>query len=148
MVEKLSESDVRLGKITKLKKKIISDIDKLQTQIEASLRVYGWNEDDIITAYNLVKLRCFVEKEDFMGFIVSDENSGNIIYDIPIQNIDMWLDESSRFVASYLAHASRLGSIDFILNADYMGHSLISFTEQLIYETKKKGYADGKVFER
>lgn len=142
MYEKISDENIRIEKVQKLKQKILLEIDELLSKyrngLSENLNDRGF-EFCVKQSFALLKLKEYVEDEhSFMSYEEKDYNNDIVVYMISDKDLNIWLQEDYSFVISFLVEAENVDYDVFqILNDKYFGHNFTNICESILYDEKQ-----------
>jgi hypothetical protein len=145
MNERISDGQKRLEKIEKLKRKVLTDIEKELNLIKEELKTVSFTEADfkflVQRSWALYGLQEYMsEKDVFQTMVARYPEQDIIIYVVSDECLEIWLQEDYNFVFNFLCQAERCHfDISPMLNDDYFGHCFTSVFEIALYQEKKKG---------
>lgn len=154
MSEKISESAVRQSKINALKTKIRKEVEEYTCCVQASIRMLL--EQEIMNAeewgycvnvaFFLTQLTEFVDWDGaFQNKEVEYPNKDIVVYTIPLDEIDIWLQENFNFVSHLLSvinHGNGFANIARYLDDRFLSRGLLNVVERTIYEQNLRDRAD------
>lgn len=146
MNEKFSETTTRQNKINLLKSKIRDEIKEDEINIKLNMKIlleyndlnYDAWKCCVDKAFFLESLKIFINSEkSFWSLIAGDYNTDTAIYNISLDDINIWLQEDYNFVHRlFFLVENRLGMLDFILTDKFLGMELISTYEWVLYSKR------------
>lgn len=142
MYEKISDESIRIEKVKKLNRKILSEIDdllrKYRNGLSKNLNDIGF-EFCVRRSFALLELKKYVENEySFMSYEVKDYNNDIVVYTISDKDLNIWLQEDYSFVIRFLVEAENVDYDVFqILNDKYFGHNFTNICESILYDDKQ-----------
>ena len=142
MYEKISDENIRVEKVQKLKRKILSEIDdilsKYKNGLSENLNDRGF-EFCVRRSFALLELKKYVENEySFMSYEVKDYNNDIVVYMISDKDLNILLQEDYSFAISFLVEAENVDYDVFqILNDKYFGHNFTNICESILYDEKQ-----------
>lgn len=149
MLEKISESAIRQSKISALKTKIRKEVEERTCCMQASMRMLleqeTMNDEKwgycINLAFFLTQLTEFINWEGaFQNKEAEYPNEDIVIYTIPIDEIDIWLQENFSFVSHLLSvveHDNGFANIAGYLDDRFLSRGLLNIVERTLYEQKQ-----------
>ena len=141
MSEKLSERPIRAEKVSKLKTKILAEIEKEHNYLKCLMLDEGDHFDEHIEQYyQLTQLKYYIQAEDtFFGYEMMSEVHDCIVYQISDEDLNIWLQDDYNFARSFLAEMLYHPCGLFVrLNDKYFGYHFTNFFEKMAYEEKIK----------
>lgn len=142
MYEKISDESIRIEKVKKLNRKILSEIDdllrKYRNGLSKNLNDIGF-EFCVRRSFALLELKKYVENEySFMSYEAKDYNNDIVVYTISDKDLNIWLQEDYSFVIRFLVEAENVDYDVFqILNDKYFGHNFTNICESILYDDKQ-----------
>lgn len=142
MYEKISDEIIRIEKVKKLKRKILSEINvrlnKYRNMTSKIPNDKGY-EICIKQSFALLKLKEYIEdKYSFMDYQCRDSSRDIVIYTISDKDLNIWLQEDYSFTINFLIKAE---SVDYdifqLLNDEYFGYSFTNISESILYDKKQ-----------
>lgn len=142
MYEKISDEIIRIEKVKKLKRKILSEINvrlnKYRNMTSKIPNDKGY-EICIKQSFALLKLKEYIEdKYSFMDYQCRDSSRDIVIYTISDKDLNIWLQEDYSFTINFLIKAE---SVDYdifqLLNDEYFGYSFTNIRESILYDKKQ-----------
>lgn len=143
MYEKISDENIRLEKVQKLKRKILSEIDgilsKYRNALSENLNDRGF-EFCVRQSFALLKLKEYVEDEySFMNYEAKDYNNDIVVYMISDKDLNIWLQEDYSFVIRFLTRAESVDHDVFqMLNDKYFGRNFTNICESILYDKRQE----------
>lgn len=143
MYEKISDEIIRIEKVKKLKRKILSEINvrlnKYRNMTSKIPNDKGY-EICIKQSFALLKLKEYIEdKYSFMDYQCRDSSRDIVIYTISDKDLNIWLQEDYSFTINFLIKAE---SVDYdifqLLNDEYFGYSFTNICESIFYDKKTR----------
>lgn len=143
MYEKISDEIIRIEKVKKLKRKILSEINvrlnKYRNMTSKIPNDKGY-EICIKQSFALLKLKEYIEDEySFMDYQCRDSSRDIVIYTISDKDLNIWLQEDYSFTINFLIKAE---SVDYdifqLLNDEYFGYSFTNICESIFYDKKTR----------
>lgn len=143
MNERISEKAIRAEKVQRLKKRILSELEREQNNVKTLLQQDLSAEDYVFAinnAFALVKLKEFLQEDtSFMRVIAANQDQDIIIYNVSDEDLNVWLQDGYSFVCRFLMRAAeRDFDIFSMLNDQYFGTEFTSVIEQLLYEKRQE----------
>lgn len=142
MYEKISDEIIRIEKVKKLKRKILSEIDDLLSKyrngLSENLSDRGF-EFFVRRSFALLELKKYVETEySFMSYEVKDYKNDIVIYIVSDKDLNIWLQEDYSFAISFLIQAEDVDYDVFqLLNDKYLGYNFTNMCEYILYDKKQ-----------
>lgn len=142
MYEKISDEIIRIEKVKKLKRKILSEINvrlnKYRNMTSKIPNDKGY-EICIKQSFALLKLKEYIEdKYSFMDYQCRDSSRDIVIYTISDKNLNIWLQEDYSFTINFLTKAENVDYDIFqLLNDEYFGYSFTNISESILYDKKQ-----------
>lgn len=142
MYEKISDEIIRIEKVKKLKRKILSEINvrlnKYRNMTSKIPNDKGY-EICIKQSFALLKLKEYIEdKYSFMDYQCRDSSRDIVIYTISDKNLNIWLQEDYSFTINFLTKAENVDYDIFqLLNDEYFGYSFTNICENILYDKKQ-----------
>lgn len=142
--EKISEIPVREEKVKKLKEKILKEIGKEIERCKEDL-IYDLTQEmdeelfemTIKIMHGIYELKKYVEnKHSFMRYLYKYNDNDIIIYDVPMRNIDIWLQDDYSFIQRLISEIEDGLIIETVLSDSYFGTEYISVFDLAIYNEK------------
>lgn len=150
MSEKISESAVRQSKINALKTKIRKEVEEHTCCVQASMKMLleqetinaeEWSYCTAL-AFFLTQLTEFISWEGaFQNKEVEYPNKDIVVYTIPLDEIDIWLQENFNFVShllSVIKQNNGFANIARYLDDRFLSRGLLSILERTLYEHKSE----------
>lgn len=142
MYEKISDEIIRIEKVKKLKRKILSEIDDLLSKyrngLSENLSDRGF-EFFVRRSFALLELKKYVETEySFMSYEVKDYKNDIVVYIVSDKDLNVWLQEDYSFAISFLIQAEDVDYDVFqLLNDKYLGYNFTNMCEYILYDKKQ-----------
>lgn len=142
MYEKISDEIIRIKKVKKLKRKILSEIDDLLSKyrngLYENLSDRGF-EFFVRRSFALLELKKYVETEySFMSYEVKDYKNDIVVYIVSDKDLNVWLQEDYSFAISFLIQAEDVDYNVFqLLNDKYLGYNFTNMCEYILYDKKQ-----------
>ena len=145
MYEKISDIENRQILVNKLKNKINKEIN-IKRKNHNELYKYNDDKDYVINQiikeeFAMIKLQEYLDYEySFMDYTAKYYDKDIIIYYIDIDLINIWLQDTFKFVNNYLDKAAEhnYNNILSILNDKYLGNGFTSVFDTALYKEKNK----------
>lgn len=143
MYEKISDENIRIEKVQKLKRKILSEIDgilnKYKNEMSETLNDVGF-EFCVKQSFALLKLKEYIEDEhSFMSYEAKDYNNDIVVYMISDKDLNIWSQEDYSFTISFLMRAENVDYDMFqLLNDRYFGYNFTNICESILYDKKQE----------
>lgn len=142
MYEKISDEIIRIEKVKKLKRKILSEINvRLNKYRNMTSKILNDKRYEICIkqSFALLKLKEYIEdKYSFMDYQCRDSSRDIVIYTISDKDLNIWLQEDYSFTINFLIKAE---SVDYdifqLLNDEYFGYSFTNISESILYDKKQ-----------
>ena len=142
MYEKISDEIIRIEKVKKLKRKILSEINvrlNKYRNVTSKIPTDKGYEICIKQSFALLKLKEYIEdKYSFMDYQCRDSSRDIVIYTISDKDLNIWLQEDYSFTINFLIKAE---SVDYdifqLLNDEYFGYSFTNTCESILYGKKQ-----------
>lgn len=141
MSEKLSGRPIREEKVSKLKIKILAEIEKEHNYLKCLM----FDDDDYFDEhleqyYQLTQLKYYIQAEDtFFCYEMMSDVHDCIVYQISDQDLNIWLQDDYSFVHSFLTEMfDNPWNLFKRLNDKYFGYHFTNFFEKIAYEEKIK----------
>ena len=142
MYEKISDEIIRIEKVKKLKRKILSEINvRLNKYRNLTSKIPNDKGYEICIkqSFALLKLKEYIEdKYSFMDYQCRDSSRDIVIYTISDKDLNIWLQEDYSFTINFLIKAE---SVDYnifqLLNDEYFGYSFTNICESIFYDKKQ-----------
>lgn len=142
MYEKISDEIIRIEKVKKLKRKILSEINvrlNKYKNVTSKIPTDKGYEICIKQSFALLKLKEYIEdKYSFMDYQCRDSSRDIVIYTISDKDLSIWLQEDYSFTINFLIKAE---SVDYdifqLLNDEYFGYSFTNISESILYDKKQ-----------
>lgn len=148
MYEKISESPARKEKVSRVKTKILSEIDAMSQNIREDITAFPpeMNEEDsvdwnllIAREFNLCRLREYIGEENtFMDYRVKYEEKDVIVYIVSDMDLNIWLQENYNFPFNLLCkmEEEKLYDVFPLLDDEFFGYEFTSVFDRARYEMK------------
>lgn len=142
MYEKISDEIIRIKKVKKLKRKILSEIDDLLSKyrngLSENLSDRGF-EFFVRRSFALLELKKYVETEySFMSYEVKDYKNDIVVYIVSDKDLNVWLQEDYSFAISFLIQEEDVDYNVFqLLNDKYLGYNFTNMCEYILYDKKQ-----------
>ena len=142
MYEKISDESIRIEKVKKLNRKILSEIDdllrKYRNGLSKNLNDIGF-EFCVRRSFALLELKKYVENEySFMSYEAKDYNNDIVVYTISDKDLNIWLQEDYSFVIRFLVEAEGVDyDVSQLLNDKYFGYSFTNISESILYDKRQ-----------
>ncbi len=147
-MEKISEQHLRIAKVLKLKKKILSEIEGFSNYLKEGLKEVCCDdklfseffEKAAIEEVKLISLKKFVnDPSSFMKIIMKDPAHDAIIYGLSDKHLNMFIDDNFKFVQNFLAKTAHIEICDMLI--DYLSDGFFEFNfvnafEEVLYDKK------------
>ena len=139
MYEKISDEIIRIKKVKKLKRKILSEIDDLLSKyrngLSENLSDRGF-EFFVRRSFALLELKKYVETEySFMSYEVKDYKNDIVVYIVSDKDLNVWLQEDYSFAISFLIQAEDVDYNVFqLLNDKYLGYNFTNYGNEFCVE--------------
>lgn len=135
MIEKIPEQTQREEKVTKLKEKILKEIDSLLERYKAETIQTNFSMETfeflVKNSFALIKLR------EYIGNPVSFNQMWNNGYIIKDLHINMWLQEDYAFAFDFLVKAEENDYNVFpLLNDEFFELHFTNIVAEILYEQK------------
>jgi hypothetical protein len=147
MYEKISEAHIREEKIKRLKEKALKEIEKEMELCKRDL-IYDLTvemdaeefENTIKIVHSLYKLKEYINSEySFMRYTYKNYNLDIVIYEIPIKNIDIWLQDDCTFITKFMLDNMEDGFVaENVMYDRYFSYDYIGIIESIEYDEKLK----------
>lgn len=145
MYEKISDIENRQILVNKLKNKINKEIN-IKRKNHNELYKYNDDKDYVINQiikeeFAMIKLQEYLDYEySFMDYTAKYYDKDIVIYYIDIDLINIWLQDTFKFVNNYLDKAAEhnYNNILSILNDKYLGNGFTSVFDTALYKEKNK----------
>lgn len=142
MYEKISDEIIRIEKVKRLKRKILSEINvRLNEYRNMTSKIPNDKGYEICIkqSFALLKLKEYIEdKYSFMDYQCKDSSRDIVIYTISDKDLNIWLQEDYSFTINFLIKAE---SVDYdifqLLNDKYFGYSFTNIRESILYDKKQ-----------
>lgn len=141
MSEKLSERPIRAEKVSRLKTKILAEIEKEHDHIKhLMLDEDDYFDEHLEQYYQLTQLKYYIQAEDtFFGYEMMSDVHDCIVYQISDEDLNIWLQDNYNFVHSFLVEMlDNPWNLFKRLNDRYFGYQFTNFFEKMAYEEKIK----------
>ena len=141
MSEKLSERPLREEKVSRLKSKIIAEIERTCDNLKYLMfDDDGYFDEYLEQYYQLTQLKKYIQAENtFFGYTMMSEIHDCIIYWISYEDLNIWLQDDYHFANYFLIEMSNQPwSLFEKLNDKYFGYHFTNFFEKMAYEDKLK----------
>lgn len=149
-MEKISEQHLRIAKVQKLKKKILSEIEAFSNYLKEGLKEVCCDdklfseffEKAAIEEVKLISLKKFVnDPSSFMKVIMKDPRHDVIVYGVSDRHLDMFIDDDFQFVQNFLTKTAHIEICDMLI--DYLSDGFFEFNfvsafEEVLYDKKLK----------
>lgn len=139
MYEKISDEEIRIEKVNKLKEKILFEVGIKLSHIKK--RIVKHTDDNyfdfyIKTGYVLLKLKEYIENDNsFMSYVAKYNDENIIIYTIPDKNLDVWMQKDYFFVQRFLFKVEESDYIiDSMLTDKYFGSDFTDICDLILYD--------------
>ena len=146
-MEKLSEKEIRDKKIIQLKEKIKKEIEEKILDNKQYMKT-SLEEDDfdiwnllITDAFALLKLKEYVELNTSFNMIETCiPEKDIIIYTIPIDLINLWLQDEYEFVNQFLFNMKydEIKNVFTMLNEKYFAYKFTNIYDIVLYKQKNE----------
>ena len=146
-MEKISEQHIRLAKVQKLKKKILSEIKGFSNYLKEGLKEVC-NDDRLFSEFfvkavfeqtKLIYLKQFVNDPSFfMKVVMKDVSYDVIVYNVSDKHLDMFIDNDFLFTQKFLEQTSNIEitDLDNYLNDSFFEFSFVSTFEEMMHDKK------------
>ena len=152
MVEKISEISIRKEKVNRLKEKILKEINEELESFKNDLKYDMTNgikyidefEYTISHMHYLFRLRDYINQDYvFTTVINKDDKLDRVVYQVPIMEIEIWLQDNFNFVRHFLHKIDYNGYIvETLLNEEYFGFKFTDIFDKIAYKDKLKKESD------
>lgn len=142
MYEKISDEIIRIEKVKKLKRKILSEINAMLNKyrnVTSKIPTDKGYEICIKQSFALLKLKEYIEDEhSFMNYETKDYNNDIIVYTVSDKNLNIWLQEDYPFTINFLMKAKNVDYNVFqLLDDGYFGYNFTNICESILYDKRK-----------
>ena len=147
-MEKISEQHLRIAKVLKLKKKILSEIEGFSNYFKEGLKEVCCDdklfseffEKAVIEEVKLISLKQFVnDPSSFMKVIMKDPAHDAIIYGLSDKHLDMFIDNDFLFVQKFLTQTAHIEMCDLMiefLSDGFFEFNFVNAFEEVLYDKK------------
>lgn len=152
MSEKISERPIREEKVKRLKEKILKEINKELDLFKNDLKYDMTNGIEYVDEFEytishmhyLFKLRDYINQDYvFMTVINQYDNLDYVVYNVPIMDIEIWLQDDFNFTRNFLSDVDyNKYVVEIILNEQYFGFEFTSVIDKIAYEDKLEKESD------
>lgn len=149
MQEKISEIPMREEKIKKLRTKILAEIDRRTKRTHEDIKQYLINNENVLEDWNfmiteeffLLKLKEFIgQPKLFQSFKARYDDKDIIIFQVPDENLNIWLQENYDFTFNFLCKIKHERFYDAyeILNDRFFGYEFTNIIDKILYQERLK----------
>lgn len=145
MFEEIANKPIRMAKINRFKGRVLIELMERLANISDMMRVMDKDEQSnfaswVFENFVLTSLALYLFESYSMTKEVSkNESVGLVIYAIPTETIDVWLQDDYDFVERYLqlCYKNKPKFIP-VLTDEIMAHYLVTPIELALYEYRKE----------
>lgn len=145
MFEEIANKPIRMAKINRFKGRVLIELRERLANISDMMRVIDKDEQSNFAAwvfenFVLTSLASYLfESYSMTKEVNKNESVGLVVYAIPTETIDVWLQDDYDFVERYLqwCYQNKPKFIP-VLTDEIMAHYLVTPIELALYEYRKE----------